>query len=155
MTVKKIKIVDNDEIRSKIDKIYEEQNQVLLAKWALEIAKHMIKITNLDASNYPEIHDGFIMNELWQKNQARRFDVRQIGFQIHKIAREQKDEVIKNVFRVIGQAVGSGHMKEHSLVASDYAIKVINLMFSNNMDKVNEERNWQLNTLIQLSNKKE
>ncbi len=153
MTVRKIKIVDNDEIRSEIDEIYEEQNQVISAKWSLEMAKHIIEITNLDISKYPEINEGFIVNELWQNNQARKHDVRQAGFEIHKIAREQNDEVIKNVFRVIGQAVGSGHMKEHSIVASDYAIKVINLIYPTNMSKVNEERKWQLDKLNELSNK--
>jgi len=154
MTIRKIKIVDNDEIRNKIDKIYEEQNQVILAKWSLEMAKHIIEITNLDINKYPEINEGFKINKLWQNNQARMFDVRQVGFKIHRIAREQNDEVIKNVFRVIGQAIGSGHMKEHSIVASDYAIKVINLMYSNNIDKINEERDWQLKKLIELTKNK-
>lgn len=153
MTVRKIKIVDNDEIRNKIVKKYTEQNQIILAKWSIKMAKHIIEITNLDISKYPQINEGFLVHELWQNNQARKHNVRQAGFKIHKTAREQNDEVIKNVFRVIGQAVGSGHMKEHSLIASDYAIKVINLMYSNNMVKVNEERNWQLNKLIELSNK--
>lgn len=152
MTIRKIKIVDNDDIRRKIDKLYEEQNQIVLAKWSLEMAKHIIEITNLDLNKYPEINEGFKINELWQNNQARLYDVRQAGFKIHKTAREQNDVVIKNVFRVIGQAVGSGHMKEHSMVASDYAIKVINLMYSDNMDKVDEERNWQFNKLVELSN---
>lgn len=151
MTIRKIKIVDNNEIRNKIDKIYEEQNQVVLAKWSLEIAKHIIEIINLDVNKYPEINEGFKINELWQNNQSRMFDVRQVGFKIHSIAREQNDEVIENVFRVIGQAIGSGHMKEHSMVASDYAIKVINLMYPNNIDKVNEERNRQLKKLIELA----
>lgn len=47
-------------------------------------------------------------------------------------------------FRVIGQAVASGHMKEHGMVASDYAIKLINLMYPCDMSKVIEERQWQL-----------
>lgn len=42
MTVKKIKIIDDDEIRNQIDGIYENQNQVILAKWSLELAKHII-----------------------------------------------------------------------------------------------------------------
>lgn len=39
MTVRKIKIIDNDKIRNKKDKLYEKQEQVTLAKWSLEIAK--------------------------------------------------------------------------------------------------------------------
>lgn len=151
MTIKKIKIIDNDKIREKIDNIYEQQEQVVLAKWALEIAKHIIKITNLDADKYPEISACFETNELWQKGQARMHDVRLIGFKIHKLAREQNDIIKENVFRTIGQAVASGHMKEHSIVASDYAIKVINLLYDNDIAKINKERTWQLNKLLELT----
>lgn len=151
MTVRKIKIIDNDEIRNQIDNIYENQEQVILAKWSLEIAKHIIKITDFDVNKYPEISEGFAINELWQSGQARMHDVRQIGFKIHKLARIQDDAIKENVFRVIGQAVASGHMKEHSIVASDYAIKVINLLYDNDIQIVNKERNWQLNKLLELT----
>ncbi len=150
MTIRKIKIVDNDEIRNKIDRIYEEQNKITLAKWSLEIAKHIIEISNLDVNKFPEINEGFKINELSQISEVRMYDVRQAGFKIHKIAREQTDELMKTIFRVIGQAIGSGHMKEHSMVTSDYAIKVINLLYGNDLEKVTEERNWQLNKLKEL-----
>lgn len=55
------------------------------------------------------------------------------------------------MFRVIGQAVASGHMKEHSMVASDYAIKVINLLYDNDMEMMERERKWQLNKLLELT----
>lgn len=41
---------------------------------------------------------------------------------------------------VIGQAVTSGHMKEHSMVTSDYSIKVINLLYNDDIEKIKEER---------------
>lgn len=63
MTVRKIKIIDDDIIRNKIDQLYERQEQIILAKWSLEMAKHII---------------------------ARMHDVRQIGFKIHKIARDNR-----------------------------------------------------------------
>ena len=153
MTAKKIKIMDNDDLRNKIESIYEVTNQVILSEWSMEIAKHIIKITDLDVSEYPEITESFKVIELWQQGQAGTNDVRKAGFAIHKTAREQGDELTRTVFRIIGQAVSSGHMKEHSMVASDYAIKVINLMNPNDIDKVAEERRWQLNTLTQLLNR--
>lgn len=55
MTVRKIKIIYNDRIRNKIDQLYEKQEQVTLAKWSLEIAKHIIEVTKFDISKYPEI----------------------------------------------------------------------------------------------------
>ncbi|MDE6656838.1 MAG: hypothetical protein K2J85_07590 [Anaeroplasmataceae bacterium] len=149
--IKKIKIVDNDELRNEIDSIYSSLNQVSIAKWALELAKHIILITNLNASEYPEIQEGFDTNELWQKGKARMYDVRQISFKIHRIAREQDDELSKNIFRVIGHAVASGHMKEHAMVASDYAIKVIDLLYMNDLEKIKEERMWQFQRIKELS----
>jgi len=52
--------------------------------------------------------------------------------------------------RVTGQAVAVGHMKEHAMVASDYAIKVMNLMFPGNTEAVTIERNWQLTMLSNI-----
>lgn len=52
MTVRKIKIIDDDNIRNEIDKIYENEEQVILAKWSLEVAKHIIKISNFDMNKY-------------------------------------------------------------------------------------------------------
>ncbi len=124
MTVRKIKNIDNNKIRKEIDQLYENQEQTILEKWSLKIARHIIEITNYDISKYPEIEEGFNINELWQD---------------------------KNIVRVIGQAVASGHMKEHSMVTSDYAIKVINILYNDDAEKIKEERNWQLNQLIKLS----
>ena len=78
-------------------------------------------------------------------------EVRQAGFAIHKVARAQTDELLTVTFRVIGQAVASGHKKEHGMVASDYAIKLINLIYPCDMSKVIEERQWQLSKLDELS----
>lgn len=151
MTFRKIKIIDNDIIRNKIDQLYEKQEQVILAKWSLEMAKHIIEITNFDINKYSEIQEGFNINELWQNGNVRMYDVRQIGFKIHKIAREQKNELDKNIIRVIGQAVASGHMREHSMVTSDYSIKVENLLYNDDIEKIKEERIWQLEKLTELS----
>lgn len=38
-------------------------------------------------------------------------------------------------------------MREHAIVASDYAIKVIGLASDNNMKSITEERTWQLDQL--------
>ena len=74
-------------------------------------------------------------------------DVRQAGFKIHKVARESDSDIKKTALRVVGQAVGSGHMREHAMVASDYTIKAINLIKPNDFDAITKEREWQLNEL--------
>jgi len=148
MTTKvKIKIIDNSELRGEIDELYEKISQVDLAKWSLLIAKHILNIVDIDYNSIKEITDGFMVNELWQAGNARMHDVRQAGFKIHKIARECESEIKKTALRVTGQAVASGHMREHAMVASDYAIKTIGLISSNDIGAITFEREWQLNEL--------
>lgn len=146
-TKSKIKIIDNSELRKEIDKIYENMDQINIAKWSLSMAKHILKIVNIDYESIYEIKEGFRINELWQIKEARVHEVRQAGFKIHKIARESNLEINKTALRVAGQAVGSGHMREHAMVASDYAVKTIGLLSSNNLKSINLEREWQLNEI--------
>ena len=49
--------------------------------------------------------------------------------------------------RVAGHAVAAAHMREHAMVASDYAVKVINMLYPDHMDMVITERLWQIRHL--------
>lgn len=111
------------------------------------MAKHVLDIVGIDYHSVEEIVNGFKVNELWQIGETRMHDVRQAGFKIHKVARESYSGIKKIALRVVGQAVGSGHMKEHAMVASDYAIKVTNMISPNDFDAITKEREWQLNEL--------
>lgn len=146
----KIKIIDNTNLRDEIDGLYDKMSQVILAKWSLLIAKRILELADIDYSSIDEVIDGFKANELWQAGKVRMHDVRQAGFKIHKVARECDSEIKKTALRVVGQAVSSGHMKEHAMVASDYAVKTIGLITSNDIDSVTLERQWQLNQLKQF-----
>lgn len=147
----KIKIVDNIELRKILDNEYEKSTQIKLCKYALLLAAHILTIINYDDMNNPIITDGYAVNENWQKGTARMYDVRQAGFQIHQLAKNAQDIVVQTSLRVVGQAVATGHMREHAMVASDYAIKVINLLFSNNVNAVERERLWQIDTLKNIT----
>ena len=145
----KIKIVDNFELRAEIDNLYEQTNQIDLAKWAIKCAKHILALSENEEFDKTAIENGFRINELWQIGNATVHEVRQIGFKIHEAARQSKSEITKNAIRVCGQAVGVGHMREHAMVCSDYAIKTIQLAFPDQIDKISQERKWQLNELKQ------
>lgn len=146
----KIKIIDNNELRTEIDTLYEKMNQKYLAKWSLIVAKHILDIVGIDYWSIDEIVEGFKLNELWQQGNARMHEVRQAGFKVHKIARECNSEIKKTALRVAGQAIASGHMREHAMVASDYAIKTIGLISSNDIQAITTECEWQLNELKKL-----
>ncbi len=146
----KIKINDNKELRKEIDGFYENMDQKTLAKWSLAIAKHILKIVDIDYSSIDEIVEGFKISELWQVKEVRLHDIRQAGFKIHKIARGYDSEIKRAALRVAGHAVASGHMREHAIIASDYAVKTIGLITSDNMEAITIEREWQLDEIKKL-----
>ena len=143
----KIKIIDNASLRAEIDELYEQTNQINLAKWAINCAKHVLPLTEFEIIDMSFVEKGFKINELWQLGKASVHEVRQAGFKIHEVARQCKSEIAKNAIRTVGQAVGVGHMREHAMVCSDYAIKTIQLAFPDQIDKISQERQWQLNEL--------
>ena len=146
----KIKIKDNSQLRKEIDGFYENMDQISLAKWSLAIAKHILKIVDIDYSSIDEIVEGFRINELWQVKEVPLHDIRQAGFKIHKIAREYDSEIKGAALRVVGHAVASGHLREHAIIASDYAVKTIGLITSDNMEAITIEREWQLDEIKKL-----
>lgn len=146
-TRSKIKITDYVPLRDEMDSLYEKVPQVDLAKWSLIMAKHILDLAGIDYLAVDELNQGFQINELWQMGGAGMHDVRQAGFKVHKLARECEDEIKKTALRAAGQAVGSGHMREHAMVCSDYAIKTIGLISKNDLEAIQRERQWQLNEL--------
>ena len=146
-TKPKIKIKDDAELRAEIDHLYAGAEQVHLAQWSLAMAKHILNIADIDYLAIDEITNGFTVNEMWQESKARMHDVRQAGFKVHQLARNCGDEIKKAALRTAGQAIGSGHMRGHAMVASDYAIKTIGLLHPDDMETITSERIWQLNEL--------
>ncbi len=146
-TVTKITIDDNRKLREELDSLYEQATQKQVARWSLELATHML---HEYAPQYLEnqiICNGFSTHKKWQKDEVKVHNVRQAGFQIHRLAKGCKDTTTQIALRIAGHAVATGHMKEHGMVASDYAIKLIHT--GSNLEKCNvtHERIWQINTL--------
>lgn len=146
----KIRITDNSDLRAEIEKLVLSLDQADLAKWALRCAEHVLKFSEKEFPANEAVADGFRTIEQWLKGNATVHQIRQAGFKIHAVARQCKTEVAKAAIRTAGQAVGTGHMKEHAIICSDYAVKTIQLAFPGNMDKITEEREWQLAELRRI-----
>lgn len=152
MGQRKIKILDHDELREILHLEYQSSSQVKICKFALLLANHILELINYPDINSETIQNGFLINQQWQEGKVRMHDVRQVGFKIHQMAKKSPNDIISNALRVVGHAVSTGHMKEHGMVASDYAIKVINLLNPQNIEAVKIERCWQINHLKQIQN---
>ncbi len=147
MTKAKINIEDDPALRDKLSQEYELASQKQLCRYALKLAAHIRELMNDSDPENVTIKQGFLINELWQKGSARVHDVRQASFKIHQMAKTSENAVVSAGLRVIGHAVATAHMREHAMVASDYAIKVINLLDPDNKEAVKKERLWQINHL--------
>ncbi|MGB3159958.1 MAG: putative immunity protein [Carnobacterium sp.] len=150
MTTIKLNIMDNSKLRKEINHLYEQTDQVTVAKWGLALAKHVLIHAKIDYNSIDELIDGFKENENWQVNNASLSDLRQASFNIHKLAQKCDSEITKTALRAAGQAVSSGHVKEHAIIASDYAIKTIGLLYSNDINSITLEREWQVNDLKRI-----
>lgn len=152
MTKLKIKISDDPISRKILDAEYKVSSRIEVCKYSLLLARHILELVGYQDLDNEIIKEGFLINERWQEKKARMYDVRQIGFKIHKMAKTCNSEVNCAALRVLGHAISSAHMKEHAIVASDYAIKVINLLYPDDIDKVKSERSWQINCLKNVRN---
>lgn len=146
-TLPKIKILDNSELRLELDLLYDTANQIILAKWAISVAKRTLALASIEYISIAELADGFYISELWQAGNAGVGDVRSAAFKIHKLARKSPDLIKLNALRTAGQGVSVGHMPEHAMVCSDYAIKTFGLITNNNIHGIISERQWQINEL--------
>ncbi|MDD3106190.1 MAG: hypothetical protein PHP65_00080 [Bacilli bacterium] len=145
----KITCNDDKELRMILDTIYETKTQLQLAKYSLLLAHHILEITAIPINEV--IMQGFFLNEQWQNKQARVHDVRVVGFQIHELAKKARDPLIQAAYRVVGHAVSSAHRIEHAMVASDYAILVMNALYPNDQLAVEKERQFQIHLMEQIS----
>ncbi|WP_234404262.1 alpha/beta fold hydrolase [Neisseria elongata] len=146
----KIRIADDAEQRDRLCRLLVAQNQHDLAAWAMQCVQHILPLLP-DAVEADAVHDAFDLLKRWQNGQADVAQLRQTGFVLHKLAKEQQNPVATAVLRAAGQAVGVGHMKEHSPVCGDYAVKAVGLANGQNLQAVSQERQWQLEQLQQIA----
>jgi hypothetical protein len=142
------KIDDIPDLRIELEKIFDSKGHKEMAKYSLLLGQHILKITN--TAPCTEITEGFELNEKWQKGEphkrgfAKFQDSRNAADKLYKLARDEKDPVKEKVYRVMANIAAVPHVKNHSLWASDYAVKLINKMYPNNFEEVKKEREIQI-----------
>ncbi|MDD3716029.1 MAG: hypothetical protein PHX07_03740 [Candidatus Marinimicrobia bacterium] len=143
----KININDHAGLRKKIDALCEQSDSLDLANWAILCARRVLPLAKLCDADMQIVEDGFRINALCQAGKAGVHALRQAGFSIHRIARNYPSDTKKNALRAAGHAVGTGHMKEHAMVCSDYVIKTLELAFPGHGEIIERERTWQRDAL--------
>lgn len=142
----------NSRLIRKIDDIPELKNELItlsgfkthfeMSEYALLIADHILNVSEIERSE--EIEKCFTIIKKWQNREVKFQDALQVAGTINSLAREEKDPVKGKAFRAMGQIAATPHVRWHALVASEYSVVMINLLYPKNVDKVKEERELQI-----------
>lgn len=136
------KMDDVPELKEKLISIYETKSHRDVSRYSLLLARHVLSLTDMPVNE--TIDACFSVSLAWQEGFAKFQEARQVAFALHRLAREEVNPAYCKVYRVLGQVSATPHVKRHALIASDYAVKLINLLYPHDMDEVKKERETQI-----------
>ncbi len=136
------KIDDIPELKNKLITISELKTHIELSKYALLLAGHILDISGIERS--AAIEECFTIITKWQAGEAKFQDALQVAGRLNSLARGEKNLIKAKALRAMGQVAATPHVRWHPLVASEYAIVIINLLYPKNFDRVKEERELQI-----------
>ncbi len=143
------KVDDILELKNELITLSELKTHVEMSKYAILLAEHILNFSKIERSL--EIEKCFTVNKKWQDREIKFQDALEVAGMINSLAREEKNLIKAKVLRAMGQVAATPHVRWHPLVASEYAIVVVNLMYPGNFDKVKEERKIQIELMKSMS----
>ena len=136
------KLDDMSGLKGTLIAIYETKSHRDVSRYSLLLAEHVLALSGMPINE--TIDSCFSVSRAWQAGTAKLQEARQVAFALHRLAREEPDPVYVLVYRTLGQIAATPHVKRHALVASDYAVKLVNRMYPGDLEKVREMRNKQI-----------
>lgn len=152
-TKSKIKIEDDVELRNIIEAKLETLTHKEVAQWALACATPFLSYFDEALKTDPRIDQTKAAFTQKIAGEMNAYEFRKYGFLANELAKESTTEVGRVAARVFAQAIASAHMRGHALVSADYAVKVYNLLYPRQQQKVSELRNHQLSLLVNSETK--
>ncbi len=135
---------DLPELKERLIEAFDEKapDHRAISRYSLLLAAHVLDMTGTARDD--AIEACFTVNLRWQQGEAKFQDARDVAGDLLCLARDEKDPVRVKVLRVLAQAAATPHVKRHALIASDYAVKLVNVMHPGDMDAVRRERETQI-----------
>lgn len=136
------KIDDIPELKDELIAVFESKSKKDISRYGLLLVQHVLSLANVEPCD--AINECIDVNIRWQEGKATYQETRQAAAMIPDLARTEEDPVKAKVLRVMGQVALIPHVKRHALIASDYAVTLINLIYPKNLEEVRKERNIQI-----------
>lgn len=144
------KIDDIPELKEELIEAFDEKSSshIDISRYGLLLARHILELTHMEVDE--AINECFSINLRWQAKEVRFQAARDVAFKLNRLAKEEKDPIRIKVYRVMGQIAAIPHVKRHALIASDYAITLINVMYPHDFEAVRKERLIQIDLMRQV-----
>ncbi len=113
-----------------------------ISHYSTALGNHILALTGIPRDD--AIEQCFLINEKWRQGEVKFQAARNVAGVLLDLARTEKDPVKEKTLRVLAQVANTPHVKRHALIASDYAVKLINIMHPQNLDEVRKERETQI-----------
>lgn len=136
------KVDDIPELKDELIGVFESKSKKDISHYGLLLVQHVLRLTNVQPCD--AIDECIDVSRRWQEGKATYQETRQAAAVIPDLARTEKDPVKAKILRVVGQVALIPHVKRHALIASEYAITLINLMYPKNLEEVRKERKVQI-----------
>jgi hypothetical protein len=136
------KIDDIPELKDELIAVFENKSKKDISRYGLLLVQHVLSLTNVQPCD--AINECIDISRKWQEGLATYQETRHAAAMIPDLARAEKDPVKAKIFRIVGQVTLIPHVKRHALIASEYTITLINLMYPKNLEEVRKERKIQI-----------
>lgn len=138
-----IRTVDDvPELKTRLIARSESKTHIEMSRYALLLAEHILAAGGVRRS--AAIEDCFSVNLKWQNREIKFQAALEVAGELNRLARAEEDPVKTKVLRAMGQVAATPHVRWHPLVASEYAVVMVNLMYPNDLDRVKAERERQI-----------
>ena len=129
-------------MKQQLIQVFDTKTHRRVSLYGLLLADHIRQLT--DMPPYGAVDACYDVNRRWQDGAATFQEARDVAGLLHDLAGTEKDPAMQKALRAMGQIAAIPHVKRHALIASDYAVKVINLLYTGDMKAVEKERALQI-----------
>lgn len=143
----KLTIDDVETLREELESIYKEKKKEKILIWYLNLSKHICEKAKYQFSENDNILHAISKYELWLDNKCQ---IKELKLECEKLKKEIKKEkniLTQSIFFAIYYSLSNCYKSKNYLLAADYSIKVINIMYPDNKQEIINERIWQINNL--------
>ena len=138
-------IMDDDLMRIEQERKMETLTQKNLARWILNVVEKYLEY--FDNKEDDKIKEAYELFNQYIEGNISNIEFRKGVLNTSKLSKEATTEIGKYATRAFYQAISTLNMRANAIAASDNCIKIVNLLYPNDKDKVRFERLRQINLI--------